>query len=87
MTCTKKHTNSLEGNYRTLTLEEKKQLGTYPAPSHVYIQGQCGHFLTVKVNGKAKTWKRQPERVQVPYKYGMYEYGYFTEKDEVRVSA
>jgi hypothetical protein len=32
-----------------------------------------------KVNGKVKTWKRSPERVQVPVKHGLYDYGYITE--------
>jgi len=77
----------LTGNYKVLTLEEKKNL-TY---SHVFILCQnygnkhFGKFLEVKVNGQPKTWKRQPERVQIPYKYGLYEYGYITENDEVRV--
>ena len=29
-------------------------------------------------NGKTKTWKRQPEKFQVPYRYGLYEHGYIT---------
>lgn len=27
-------------------------------------------------NGATKTWKRDPERWQVPVKFGMYDYGY-----------
>ena len=30
-------------------------------------------------NGKTKTWKRSPERFQIPVKHGLYEYGYITE--------
>ena len=81
MACTKKHSNSLDGSYRVLTLEEKKKLNW----GHVYIKADCGHFLIVKVNGAAKTWKRNPKKVMIPYKYGMYEFGYITESDEVRV--
>lgn len=35
----------------------------------------------LKVNGKVKTWKRSPEKVQIPYKYGLYDYGYVLETD------
>jgi hypothetical protein len=34
-----------------------------------------------RVNGMAKTWKRSPERVQVPIKHGLYSYGYLTDTD------
>ena len=40
--------------------------------------GACQRW---RVNGKPKTWKRQPERVQVPLKYGMYEFDYLYESD------
>ena len=32
-----------------------------------------------KVNGAVKTWKRDPARVKVPLKHGLYDYGYLTE--------
>lgn len=32
-----------------------------------------------RANGKCKTWKRNPERFQLPIKYGIYTYGYITE--------
>jgi len=32
-----------------------------------------------KVNGKVKTWKRNPNRVRVPLKYGLYTYDYLDE--------
>ena len=32
-------------------------------------------------NGKTKTWKRQPERFEIPVKYGLYGYGYITENN------
>ena len=34
-----------------------------------------------KVNGKPKTWKRNPKRIEIPVKYGLYIYGYFNETD------
>jgi hypothetical protein len=81
MTCQLKHNNTLVGEYHVLTLEEMKSMPY----SHVYIQAQCGCFRAVKVNGVSKVWKRSPEKVRIPYKYGLYEYGYITEVDGVRV--
>jgi len=34
-----------------------------------------------KINGKVKVWKRNPLRVQVPLKQGLYTYNYLTEKN------
>lgn len=41
------------------------------------------HFspCIVRRNGRTRTWQRQPERFEVPYKYGLYAYGYITEDD------
>lgn len=80
----RKHTNALQGEGRILTLEELKQLGYR---KEVYITAQCGCFLRVKINGQPKLWKRSPGRVQIPYKYGLYEYGYITEHDKVKVES
>ena len=75
------HENALpEDKAQELTLEEIKAL---KSGDHVYIRGVCGHLLPVKVNGKPQTWKRSPSKVKVPYKYGLYEYGYLTEADKV----
>ena len=74
MICNKKHTNSLAREQaRKLTLEEKKNL---KRGNHVYIEAPCGCLLQVKVNGKPKTWKCSPEEVEIPFKYGLWEYGY-----------
>lgn len=32
--------------------------------------------LRVRVTGKCKLWKRDPERFQLPVKHGLYEAGY-----------
>lgn len=82
MTCTRKHSNSISfEEARVVTLDELKS-GAF---SHVYLVGNCGHLMKVKINGKAITWKRNPERVKVPYKYGMYEFGYIRETDKAYV--
>lgn len=46
--------------------------------SHITVLADNGLSRTVKVNGKVRTWKRDPNRVEVPYKYGLYEYGTWT---------
>ena len=35
----------------------------------------------VKVNGRPRVWKRQPDRVEIPYKYGLYDYGVIRQYD------
>jgi len=60
------------GNFVALTVEEAKAL---KSGDHVWYYLERGDTVRVKVNGKPKTWKRTPERVEVPVKYGLYEYG------------
>lgn len=50
----------------------------------MYAIGQYnadGTAMRAKVNGKVQTWKTRPDEVKIPYKRGMYEYGYVTERD------
>lgn len=65
---------------KALTLEQAKNLRYGQHLYHMTAKNadektpQC-----FKVNGKPKTWKRNPSAVQVPLKRGLYEYGYMTE--------
>ena len=55
------------------------------------MHGQIVHHKTQKnadgtpararVNGKVKTWIRNPDRVEVPMKHGMYNCFYITEQN------
>lgn len=50
----------------------------------MYAIGQYnadGTAMRAKVNGKVQTWKTRPDEVKIPYKRGMYEYGYIREND------
>ena len=38
-----------------------------------------GSHVRCRRNGKTKTWKRSPDRFQIPVKHGLYDYGYITE--------
>jgi hypothetical protein len=54
--------------------------GNEPCKRTVGLRGGVTEKVTnVRANGKCKTWKRSPERFQLPFKYGMYGHGYITE--------
>ena len=59
---------------RDMTLEEAKQLAS---GRHAAIIAGDGTIRRVKINGRVRTWKRDPNRIEVPVKYGMYEYTTF----------
>ena len=58
-------------HYREMTLAEAKVLryGDHPK-----VLDRNGRLRDVKVNGALKVWKTRPGDVDVPLKYGMYEY-------------
>lgn len=39
----------------------------------LYFQDQQGFMARVRRNGAVKTWKRDPSRIEIPVKFGMYE--------------
>lgn len=55
---------------RRMTLDEIKSLS-----GHAEFIANDGTLRRLKINGRVRTWKRDTERVEVPVKYGMYEYG------------
>jgi hypothetical protein len=61
-----------------MTLEEGKMLSY---GDHIWFLSNDGSARRVKVNGKPKVWKRDASKLEVPVKYGMYEYGTFTAYD------
>ena len=75
--CPTRHSNSIErSNARLLSLAEKKVLRHGET---VWLEARCGCLLGARINGKVKTWKRDPSRVEVPYAFGLYEHGYIRE--------
>jgi len=68
--------------YRAMTLDEVKAL---KYGDHVEFLDIRGQVRTCKVNGKVRRWKRDPDRVEVPTKYGLYEYYTFTNADIKRL--
>lgn len=53
----------------------------------LYIQDQQGFMARVRRNGQVKTWKRDPNRVEIPVKFGMYEAFRITDPSELFVMA
>lgn len=66
------------GEFRPMLLEEAFML---KYGDTIWALGRDGSAIRVKVNGKPKTWKRTPGKIEVPYKYGMYEYGTLHSRD------
>jgi len=51
---------------------------------HPHFIDNKGKLRTLKVNGQVKRWKRDPFRLEVPVKYGMYEYDRFSTEEALR---
>ena len=61
-----------------ITLEQAKQLN-YGDMLHLdNYKNADGTPARLRVNGKVKTWKRDPKRIKVPVKHGLYNYGEVT---------
>jgi hypothetical protein len=63
--------NPPTATFRRMTTSEAKRLR--PGDRHPILAND-GTARLVTINGGVKTWKRSPERVEVPVKHGMYEY-------------
>lgn len=50
-----------------------------------WVVANDGTAKRCRVNGKLKTWKRDPSRIALPCKYGLYECHTFTEHDIGRI--
>lgn len=77
-----KSKNAASISYRMMTAAEARTLWA----SHAPARDQNGNIRMVKINGKVRTWKRDPSRVEVPCKYGMYDYFTDTAVDGVMQS-
>lgn len=62
-----------------LTLEQAKNLEHGTVLYHIGNRNADGSLQKWRVNGKVRTWKTMPEKVEVPLKHGMYAYDYLTE--------
>lgn len=64
-----------------LNLQQAKQLKPGDMLYRMTHCGAPGTPIRWKVNGKAKTWKRNPNKVQIPIKHGLYSYYYLMESN------
>ena len=64
-----------------ITLDQAKSLGYGDTIYSKYYNNADGTPQRFKVNGQVKVWKRTPNRVQVPLKRGLYEFGYLDESE------
>lgn len=64
-----------------ITLEQAKNLRYGDVLYHTRNKNADGTPQRWRVNGKPKTWKRRPDRVRVPVKWGLKTYDYVTERD------
>ena len=67
--------------FKAITLSEAKSLKTGTILHHKISENRDGTPSRARVNGKAKTWKRDPSKVKVPLKHGLYVYLYLTEEN------
>ncbi len=69
-----------------ISLKKAKELQHGTTLYHVNNRNADGTPQRWRVNGKVKTWKRSPERVQVPIKHGLKSFDYLTENELELVS-
>ena len=55
--------------FRRFTIEDIKHIS-----GEQYIIDKRGEYRRCRPNGAVKTWKRDPNRFECSFKYGMYEY-------------
>ena len=70
-----------KGN-KMITLEQAKNLKWGDELLHVEWKNADKSAMRFKVNGQVKTWKRNPNKIRVPLKYGLYEFGYLVNEDD-----
>ena len=64
--------------YRPITPEEAR---TLQYGDTLYFTNGDGVARAIRINGKPRTWKRDPERLELPCKYGFYECATFEARD------
>jgi len=64
----------VEGDFRSMTRAEILGLR---AGERVWFVANDGKARQLTITGRIRTWKRDSERVEVPIKYGLYEYACF----------
>jgi hypothetical protein len=71
--------NDLRTYQRCPSIDDAERICTLQ--SHVIIETRNGEARQVKINGKVRRWKRDRNRIEIPMKYGLYEYFTFGAED------
>lgn len=58
-----------------ITLEQAKSLQCGVILYHVIYKNADNSPQRWKVNGKVKRWKREPDRIEIPIKHGLRDFG------------
>lgn len=61
-----------------ITRENCEQVRNF---EHITLKNADGSRLRARRNGATRTWKRAPERYEIPVKHGMYNYFVITDLD------
>jgi len=64
-----------------LTVNQAKELRHGTTLYHVTNRNADGTPQRWRVNGKVKTWKRSPDRIEIPIKHGLYAFDHLTERE------
>lgn len=66
------------GEFKPMTPYEARAL---QSGETLWFRADDGSARQIRVNGRVRTWVRDPLRVEIPYKYGLREYGTLTRRD------
>lgn len=50
---------------------------------HKTLKNSDGSRLRARRNGATKTWKTRPGDFRIPFKHGLYDYGYITQDNHL----
>ena len=64
-----------------ITFEEAKDLTYRQRIYHLHNKNADGSPQRWRINGRVKLWKRSPQRIEIPIKYGMKGFDYLTENN------
>jgi hypothetical protein len=64
-----------------ITLKQAKELKPGDILHDDTVKSADGSCMRWRVNGHVKTWKTMPDRIRVPLKHGLYDYGRLTEAE------
>ena len=71
---------------KAITLKQAKELKYGDMLYHQSNKNADGTPQRWRVNGKVKRWKRDPDKIEIPIKHGLYSFDYLTNAELSRIS-